>query len=74
MDETTFEGWGSVAVAARVIGCTPAWARILADRGTLRSRRTPLGRLVDLRDAKRFRQEREREGVGARGRSRRMIG
>jgi hypothetical protein len=51
--------WGSAAMAGRIAGLTPAWMRVLADRGIVRARRTALGRLFDLRDVERLRRDRE---------------
>lgn len=56
--EQEHEEWGTAATAARIAGYTPAWMRILGDRGVIRIRRTALGRLFDLRDVARLARER----------------
>jgi hypothetical protein len=56
------------AAAARALGCSPAWARELAVRGTIRSWWTPLGRLFLRSDVEAFARARQAAMQAGQGR------
>ena len=45
---TSSSHWITPSQAARLLGVSAQWVRVLADQGTIRSERTPLGRLLDV--------------------------
>ena len=57
----------TVGAAAKELGVTRAWIRVLADRGTLPSTRTPLGRLLDEDAVRRFAAGRAQRRAAAGG-------
>ncbi len=56
-------GWLTTSQAARRMECSANWTRTLAERGTLRSVQTELGRLIDPASVNELRRAR---GAGSR--------
>jgi excisionase family DNA binding protein len=64
MTTASVEEWITLSQAARVLACSPQTVRLMADRGTVRTWRTGLGRLVAAADIARLARERETRQAG----------